>query len=125
VPGLGTSFPFRINENVWADAARVAATGFFNQRSGIDLKAPYTRRPMKRTMHPADGFVVHKTDPAIFFDETRFTGGGNAFKRIQASILEDQTEPERLGRLARRRRLRPFHSAARSHARRSRHARRV
>jgi endoglucanase len=97
VPGLGTSFPFRIDEKVWADATRVAATGFFNQRSGIDLKAPYTRRPMKRTMHPADGFVVHKTDPAIFFDETRFTGGGNAFKRIQASILEDQTEPNAWG----------------------------
>jgi hypothetical protein len=105
------------------DAARVAATGFFNQRSGIDLKAPYTRRPMKRTMHPADGFVVHKTDPTIFYDETRFTGGGNAFKRIQASILEDQTEPNAWGGWHDACRLRPFRLAAKPHARRSCHAR--
>ena len=99
VPGLGTSFPFAINENVWAIAAKVAATGFYNQRSGIDLVAPYTRRPMKRTMHPADGFKVHKTDPTIFYDTTLFpaAGGGNAFKRIQAAILEDQFEPNAWG----------------------------
>ena len=100
VPGLGTSFPFAINENVWEIAAKNAATGFYNQRSGIDLVAPYTRRPMKRTMHPADGFVVNKTDAAIFNDPTKFDntkGLGNAFKRIQASILEDQTEPNAWG----------------------------
>ncbi len=97
VPGFGASFPFRIDENVWADATRVSATGFYNQRSGLDLVAPYTRRPMKRTMHPADGFQVYKTDPAIFYDAAKFTGGGNAFKRIQAAILEDQTDPNAWG----------------------------
>lgn len=97
VPGLGASFPFRIDEDVWANATRVSATGFYNQRSGIELKPPYTRRPMQRTMHPADGFVVYKTDPTIFFDPARFTGGGNSFKRIQAAILEDQTEPNAWG----------------------------
>ncbi len=99
VPGLGTSFPFRIDENVWADVTRVSATGFYNQRSGIELKPPYTIRPLPRTMHPADGFKVHKTDPAIFYDPKLFpvSSGGNAFKRIQASLLEDQTEPEAWG----------------------------
>lgn len=100
VPGLGTSFPFRIDEAVWADVTKVSATGFFNQRSGIDLEPPFTRRKMPRTMHPADGFPVYRTDPAIFFDPARFdnkNGGGNSFKRIQASILEDQTEPNAWG----------------------------
>lgn len=100
VPGLGTSFPFAINQNVWEIAARNAATGFYNQRSGLDLVAPYTRRPMPRTMHPADGFKVHKTDASIFYDPTQWDntkGLGNAFKRIQASILEDETEPNAWG----------------------------
>lgn len=100
VPGLGTSFPFKIDENVWADITKVAAKGFFNQRSGIDLGPPYTTYKMPRTMHPADGFPIYRTDPAIFFDPTKFdnkNGGGNAFKRIQASILEDQTEPNAWG----------------------------
>lgn len=97
VPGLGTSFPFRIDEDVWVEATRISATGFYNQRSGIDLKAPYTRRPMKRTMHPADGFKVYKIDQAIFYDEKLLPKGSSGFKRIQASILEDQTEPNAWG----------------------------
>ncbi len=97
VPGLGTSFAFVINENVWEIAAKNAATGFYNQRSGIDLVAPYTRRPMKRTMHPADGFKVHKTDPTIFYDAERFPKGISGFKRIQGSILEDELEPNAWG----------------------------
>ncbi|MBC8104389.1 MAG: glycoside hydrolase family 9 protein, partial [Cytophagales bacterium] len=42
---------------------------------------------------------IYRTDPAIFFDTALFPpkGGGNAFKRIQASIREDQTEPNAWG----------------------------
>ncbi|MDQ3814863.1 MAG: glycoside hydrolase family 9 protein, partial [Armatimonadota bacterium] len=100
VPGLGTSFPFRIDDNVWTDAARVSARGYLSQRSGIALGPPYTSYKRPRNMHPADGFPVYRTDPAIFFDPARFDnkkGGGNAFARIQASILEDQTEPNAWG----------------------------
>jgi endoglucanase len=52
VPGLGTSFPFRIDENVWTDVARVTAHGFLNQRSGIELGPPYTKYKRPRNFHP-------------------------------------------------------------------------
>jgi len=99
VPGLGASFPFRIDETGWEAATKNAATGFYNQRSGLDLGPPYSAFKMPRALHPADGFPIYKTDPAIFFDTTLFPGkgGGNAFKRIQASILEDQFEPNAWG----------------------------
>jgi endoglucanase len=99
VPGLGTSFPFRIDNTVWADAARVSARGYLSQRSGIALGLPYTTYKRPRNMHPEDGFPVYRTDPAVFFDPKLFdnTKGGNAFRRIQAAIVEDQTEPNAWG----------------------------
>ena len=98
VPGLGTSFKFNIDDRVWDHAARISARGFLLQRAGIAMKPPYSpnfHRP--RNMHPADGFAVHETDPAIFNDSSRFSGGGNAFKRIQASILMKTSNPEAWG----------------------------
>jgi endoglucanase len=99
VPGLGTSFPFRIDANVWADVTKVTARGFLNQRSGIELGPPYTNYKRPRNFHPADGVPIYRTDPKIFYDTVLFPpkGGGNAFKRIQASIQEDQTEPNAWG----------------------------
>ncbi|MBC8101708.1 MAG: hypothetical protein H7Z41_03875, partial [Cytophagales bacterium] len=55
VPGLGTSFSFRIDGNVWGDVAKVTAHGFLNQRSGIALGPPYTKYQRPRNFHPADG----------------------------------------------------------------------
>lgn len=101
VPGLGASFPFRVDEDVWRDAARMAAHGYFNQRSGLALGPPHSKFPRPRDLHPADGFKVRRTDPALFFDKVRFpegsTKGGNPFERIQASILEDTEVPEAWG----------------------------
>ncbi|KPK43938.1 MAG: hypothetical protein AMK72_12680, partial [Planctomycetes bacterium SM23_25] len=37
IPSLGTSFPFRIDRNVWADAFRVSMQGILSQRNGINL----------------------------------------------------------------------------------------
>lgn len=100
IPGLGASFPFRVDEGVWIDASRMAAHGYFNQRSGIALGPPYSKFTRPRDMHPADGFKVHRTDPALYFDKVRFpdgTKGGNQFARIQASILEDTEVPDAWG----------------------------
>ncbi|MBC8140665.1 MAG: glycoside hydrolase family 9 protein [Armatimonadetes bacterium] len=95
VPGLGTSFPFKIGESVWTDVAKLSAHGFLNQRSGIELGLPYTKYKRPRNFHPADGVPIYQTDPAIFFDPALFPpkGGGNAFKRIQASIQDDKIAP--------------------------------
>jgi endoglucanase len=100
VPGLGSSFPFRIDERVWEDAGKISMQAFFNHRSGIELGPPHTSFIRPRDMHPDDGFVVHRTDPAVYYDTKRFpqtTRVGNAFNRIQASILLDTKVPQAWG----------------------------
>jgi endoglucanase len=98
VPGLGSSFPFRIDEAVWTDAARISMMGFLNQRAGIALGPPHTEFRRPRSLHPDDGFKVHRTDPARFTDPAVFnTSAGNPFRRIQHSILEDTHVPEAWG----------------------------
>ncbi len=93
VPGLGTSFPFAINERVWEHAAGVSIRGFLSQRAGLALKPPLINYERPRNLHPADGIKIHEVDEAIFNDPARFSGGGNPFKRIQASILLDTNNP--------------------------------
>jgi endoglucanase len=98
VPGLGASFPFRIDETVWRDAARVALLGFLNQRAGIALGPPHTEFRRPRSLHPEDGFKVHRTDPVRFYDPSIPNDpSGNAFRRIQHAILEDTHVPEAWG----------------------------
>jgi hypothetical protein len=43
VPGLGVSFPFRINDGITANFARTFALGLFNQRCGGANRMPHTR----------------------------------------------------------------------------------
>ncbi len=100
VPGLGSSFPFRIDDRVWRDAAFIAAKGLYTHRASTEVGPPYTsgyKRP--RNFHHADGFRTYKIDPEIFYDEKRFPKETtpNAFGRIQAAILDDTDEPKAWG----------------------------
>ncbi|GAB4461981.1 MAG: hypothetical protein OHK0029_28120 [Armatimonadaceae bacterium] len=100
VPGVGCSFPFRVDTQVWADVAQLSAHGYLNQRSGIALGPPYTKFVRPRDFHPADGVRLYLTDPTIFFDTARFpqtTRVGNPFDRIQASLRWDKTHPDAWG----------------------------
>lgn len=97
VPGLGTSFPFEIDGGVWDRAARISARGYLSQRAGLALGPPLIDYVRPRNLHPADGIKIREVDPKIFNDSTRFTGGGNPFKRIQASILMATSNPDAWG----------------------------
>ncbi|MDA0991524.1 MAG: glycoside hydrolase family 9 protein, partial [Verrucomicrobia bacterium] len=59
VEGVGCSEPFRIDEDVWLMAFKLAARGFYHQRSGIALGPPYTDFVRPRSFHPADGLRVY------------------------------------------------------------------
>ncbi len=65
VEGVGTSFPFRIADDVWDDAFRTAMLGFYHQRSGIALEAPWTDWPRPRSLHPADGIRVVRSGATL------------------------------------------------------------
>ncbi|MBD3182568.1 hypothetical protein GF312_09770 [Candidatus Poribacteria bacterium] len=59
VENIGCSYSFRIQEDVWQDAFKVSAKGFYHQRSGIPLEQPYTDFDRPRPFHPDDGLTVH------------------------------------------------------------------
>jgi len=61
VDGVGTSYPFRIADDVWHEAFRTAMLGFYHQRSGIALDEAHTDWPRPRALHPADGITVYQS----------------------------------------------------------------
>ncbi|MEM6253477.1 MAG: glycoside hydrolase family 9 protein [Cyanobacteria bacterium P01_D01_bin.156] len=61
VDSIGTSYSFEIGDNTWQDAFYVSARGMYHQRSGIELKAPYTDYHRPRPFHPDDGVTVYQS----------------------------------------------------------------
>ena len=70
VPGIGTSYPFRIADDVWDEAFKVSMHGFLSHRSGIALGAPFTEYERPRPMHPADGIKVFELDVTFWNGES-------------------------------------------------------
>ncbi len=87
VDGIGTSYPFEINDKAWLEALKVSMKGFYNQRSGIAQGPPYSDFRKDRDMHPDDGNKIWKTT----FDVTSGSRGqGGVFKGLIAKKT-DQT----------------------------------
>lgn len=58
---IGCSFSFEIRPDVWRNAFYTSARGLYHQRSGIELKEPYTKWKRPRPFHPDDGTVVYES----------------------------------------------------------------
>jgi hypothetical protein len=52
VEGVGCSFPFKIDADVYREPFRVLTRGLYHQRSGIELKEPYTNFLRPAPGHP-------------------------------------------------------------------------
>lgn len=59
VDGIGSSYPFVIEDRVWIEPVKTIAEGFLTQRSGIELGPPHTRYVRPRPFHPDDGLEVY------------------------------------------------------------------
>ncbi len=92
VEGIGCSYPFPIAENAWEDAFKVAARGFYHQRSGIALEEPYTDWTRPRGFHPDDGKVVYDTT----FRRIESGGQGDTFRQLVAHRT-DEVVPDAWG----------------------------
>lgn len=90
VPGLGTSYPFAINDNVWADNFRTVMSGFYHHRSGIALDPAYTDFHRPRPHHPDDIPIYQSTYTLMEMQD----GGG--FDEFVAGFTEE-TVPEAWG----------------------------
>lgn len=100
VDGLGCSFDFVIDNHIWENTTRLLMKGFLHQRAGIELGPPYTDYIRPRNMHPADGHIIYKCDPKIFFsgDVAQLKKNqAHIFKQIEASIIDESSIPEAWG----------------------------
>ena len=69
VENIGCSYPFSIGQTIWEKPFLTAMKGFYHQRSGIPLGAPYSRFSRPRPYHPDDGVKVYAS--AVTLMETR------------------------------------------------------
>ncbi|MDQ6631269.1 MAG: glycoside hydrolase family 9 protein, partial [Verrucomicrobiota bacterium] len=88
IPGLGTSFPFFINEGIAANFARTYALGLYHQRCGMANELPFTRFTHGAChLHSAE--VPTMDFATVNTILTEFTGNFSANPRHRAPRLQD------------------------------------
>jgi endoglucanase len=95
VEQIGCSFPFEISANVWQKAFYTSVRGLYHQRSGIELKAPYTNFKRPRSFHPADGTVVYEANVPI--TDTDQSLGKEEFVKALARTKTQKVVPNAWG----------------------------
>lgn len=78
VDGVGCSFPFKIDRDVWERALKVQLRGLFHNRSGVELGPPWTEFRKPLDMHPSMGYRTTRTRYRAV------EAGGEAFAQIVA-----------------------------------------
>ncbi len=86
IDGIGCSFPFRIDADVYREAFHTVAKGIYHQRSGIALTEPYTDFPRPAPHNPklTPGFAGK-----LLYTTVRFTewGGPQGDPRGDPEVL--------------------------------------
>jgi hypothetical protein len=77
VDGVGVSFSFRIDADVYREAFRTVARGLYHNRSGIALEAPYTEftRPAPHNPRLTPGFAGKLIYTTVRYTEWGSEGG--------------------------------------------------
>ncbi|MEO0456399.1 MAG: glycoside hydrolase family 9 protein [Cyanobacteria bacterium P01_A01_bin.114] len=88
VEGVGCSTVFNIAAETWQSAFELSARGFYHQRSGIALGAPYTNYERPRAFHPDDGVQIYQST-ATLMDSSM---GLNPDKSSFEALAEGKTD---------------------------------
>lgn len=77
VDGVGCSFPFRVGADIYREPFRLTARALYHNRSGIELKAPYTEfvRPAPHNPKQTPGFAGKLIYTTVRFTEWGSEGG--------------------------------------------------
>ncbi len=77
VDGIGCSAPFRLNADVYREAFRTVTRGLYHNRSGIELKPPYTTfaRPIPHNAALTPGFTNRLIYTSVRMSEWGSEGG--------------------------------------------------
>ncbi len=59
--GLGTSYPFRISNRIYADAAAASLKSFYYQRASMELEPQYAGKFARPAGHPDTAVVYHSS----------------------------------------------------------------
>lgn len=80
VDGIGCSFPFQVKSDVYREAFRTVIRSLYHNRSGIELKAPYTTfaRPAPHNPSLTPGFTNKLLYTSLRFTEWGSEGGDAA-----------------------------------------------
>ena len=91
VATVGCSFEFEIGESVWTKAFKTAARGFYHQRSGIAIGAPFSEFERPRAFHPDDGLTIYSSSATLL--ETKMgLGKADAFETLLAGKTDEAIE---------------------------------
>ena len=77
VEGIGSSFPFQLDADIYREAFRTTARGLYHNRSGIELKEPYTHytRPAPHNPKLTPGFAGKLIYTTVRWTEWGSEGG--------------------------------------------------
>ena len=93
VAGIGCSYPFPVEDDIWRKAFITSARGFYHQRSGIALGPPYTTFTRPRPFHPDDGLKVYASKAPLMDTgnglNQKDTNFGNLVKGKTDEIVPD------------------------------------
>ncbi len=94
VDGVGASFPFRIDPDVYREAFVTVARGLYHNRSGIALEEPYTRftRPAPHNPRLTPGFAGR-----LLYTASRFVDWGSEGGDAKALLAEARGPLESAG----------------------------
>jgi endoglucanase len=79
---IGCSFPFSITQEQWQKAFYISARGFYHQRSGIEMKTPYTSFKRPLNFHPQVGTTVYASTARLMDTDQGFWQKPNAFDQL-------------------------------------------
>jgi len=85
VPGIGTSYPFRIADDVWQQPFKAAMKGVLNQRQGMDLGPPFTEYRRRRPFHPKDGVQFYQMTISVQMGQEDDDGRGRNLQELARS----------------------------------------
>ncbi len=93
VDGIGCSHPFRVGPEVWMQAFRRSARGFYHQRSGIPIGPPFSRFERPRPFHPDDGMVVYHSSATLADSGNGLDADGNRDGNFGDLVAGKTAEP--------------------------------
>ncbi len=62
IPGLGNSYPFQIQDNLYRELISKTLAAFYFHRSGAAINQTYAGKWSRETLHSADGLIHSTTD---------------------------------------------------------------